>query len=109
VEPFFRVVEMSQVQERGPLKVRLIGYASATTVVLVGCVGLAGWVFNIAALRTIVPVMAYMPGMDGFEATIAIREKEKSTGVHQPVIAMTALAMMAIVTSLLSQRVLPIK
>ena len=103
------MVEMSQVQERGPLKVRLIGYASATTVVLVGCVGLAGWVFNIAALRTIVPVMAYMPGMDGFEATIAIREKEKSTGVHQPVIAMTALAMMAIVTSLLSQRVLPIK
>jgi PAS domain S-box-containing protein len=51
---------MSQVQERGPLKVRLIGYASATTVVLAGCVGLAGWVFNVAALRTIVPVMASM-------------------------------------------------
>jgi PAS domain S-box-containing protein len=54
------VTEMSQVQERGPLKVRLIGYASATTVLLVGCVGLAGWVFNVAALRTIVPVMASM-------------------------------------------------
>jgi len=53
-------VEMSQVQERGPLKVRLIGYASATTVVVVGCVGLAGWFFNVAALRTIVPVMASM-------------------------------------------------
>ena len=35
----------------------------------------------------------HMPAMDGIEATIAIREKEKSTGLHQPVIAMTALAM----------------
>jgi PAS domain S-box-containing protein len=35
----------------------------------------------------------HMPGMDGIKATIAIREKEKSTGLHQPVIAMTALAM----------------
>ena len=51
---------MSQVQERGPLNVGLIGYASATTVALVGCVGLAGWVFNVEALRTIVPGMASM-------------------------------------------------
>jgi CheY-like chemotaxis protein len=35
----------------------------------------------------------HMPDMDGIEATIAIREKEKSTGLHQPIIAMTALAM----------------
>jgi two-component system, sensor histidine kinase and response regulator len=35
----------------------------------------------------------HMPDMDGIEATIAIREKEKSTGLHQPVVAMTALAM----------------
>jgi CheY-like chemotaxis protein len=35
----------------------------------------------------------HMPGMDGLEATKAIREKEKSTGLHQPIIAMTALAM----------------
>jgi two-component system, sensor histidine kinase and response regulator len=35
----------------------------------------------------------HMPGMDGFEATTAIREKEKSTGLHQPIIAMTAMAM----------------
>jgi two-component system sensor histidine kinase/response regulator len=35
----------------------------------------------------------HMPGIDGIEATKAIREQEKSTGLHQPVIAMTALAM----------------
>ena len=34
-----------------------------------------------------------MPDMDGFEATRILREQEKSTGKHQPVIAMTALAM----------------
>jgi two-component system sensor histidine kinase/response regulator len=34
-----------------------------------------------------------MPEMDGFEAVRVLREKEKSTGKHQPVIAMTALAM----------------
>jgi two-component system sensor histidine kinase/response regulator len=34
-----------------------------------------------------------MPEMDGFEATAAIREKEKGTGNHQEVIALTAHAM----------------
>jgi CheY-like chemotaxis protein len=34
-----------------------------------------------------------MPEMDGFDATAAIREKEKSNGVHIPIIAMTAHAM----------------
>jgi signal transduction histidine kinase/CheY-like chemotaxis protein len=34
-----------------------------------------------------------MPEMDGFEATAAIRGKEKSSGNHLPVIAMTAHAM----------------
>jgi two-component system sensor histidine kinase/response regulator len=32
-----------------------------------------------------------MPEMDGIEATIALREREKITGVHQPVVALTAL------------------
>ena len=34
-----------------------------------------------------------MPTMDGFEATAAIREKEKASGGHIPIIAMTAHAM----------------
>jgi two-component system sensor histidine kinase/response regulator len=34
-----------------------------------------------------------MPEMDGFEATRILREREKAKGGHQPVVAMTALAM----------------
>jgi len=34
-----------------------------------------------------------MPEMDGFEATSQLRLKEQNTGKHQPVVAMTALAM----------------
>jgi two-component system, sensor histidine kinase and response regulator len=34
-----------------------------------------------------------MPEMDGLEATIAIREREKTTGAHIPIIAITANAM----------------
>jgi CheY-like chemotaxis protein len=34
-----------------------------------------------------------MPGMDGYEATTAIREVERTTGAHIPIVAMTAHAM----------------
>jgi signal transduction histidine kinase/DNA-binding response OmpR family regulator len=34
-----------------------------------------------------------MPGMDGFQATAAVREMEKQTGAHIPILAMTAHAL----------------
>ncbi|MGA2118737.1 MAG: response regulator [Bryobacteraceae bacterium] len=34
-----------------------------------------------------------MPELDGFEVTAAIREQERRTGRHLPIIAMTAMAM----------------
>jgi CheY-like chemotaxis protein len=34
-----------------------------------------------------------MPDLDGFEATALIRKKEKESGTHMPIIAMTAHAM----------------
>jgi CheY-like chemotaxis protein len=34
-----------------------------------------------------------MPEMDGFEATVAIRKKEKDSGSHLPIVALTAHAM----------------
>jgi CheY-like chemotaxis protein len=34
-----------------------------------------------------------MPEMDGLEATAIIREKEKTSGTHQPIVALTAHAM----------------
>ena len=36
-----------------------------------------------------------MPQMDGFQSTAAIREKEKTTGIRVPIIAITGYAMKA--------------
>ncbi len=48
----------------------------------------------LASLRFDVVLMdLQMPHMDGFQATAAIREKEKTTGIRVPIIAMTGYAM----------------
>src|SRR5271169_3444006 len=44
-------------------------------------------------VSNVVLMDAHMPKMDGFEATAAIRAKEKRTGEHQIIIAATACAM----------------
>ena len=82
---------MSHVQQRNPLKVRLIAYASATTVALVGCAGLAGWVFNVEALRTFIPGMASMKentaialALTGISMLLLIRDAGSSTGSFTP-------------------------
>jgi PAS domain S-box-containing protein len=46
-----------------------------------------------AANYDIVLMDVEMPGMDGFQATAIIREKEKASGKHIPIIALTADAM----------------
>jgi PAS domain S-box-containing protein len=51
----------------------------------------------LAALRDgsfdVVLMDVQMPGMDGFEATTAIRAQERESGAHVPIVAMTAHAM----------------
>ena len=46
-----------------------------------------------AAAFDLILMDVQMPDMDGFEATGIIREQEKSTGAHLPIVAMTANAM----------------
>ncbi|WP_149108331.1 response regulator [Limnoglobus roseus] len=49
--------------------------------------------FGEGAAFDVVLMDVQMPEMDGFEATAAIRDRERTTGTHMPVVAMTAHAM----------------
>jgi two-component system sensor histidine kinase/response regulator len=58
--------------------------------VIVAADGQAAWSELQDGSFDVVLMDAQMPTMDGWEATAAIREKEKSSGGHIPNIAMTA-------------------
>ena len=45
------------------------------------------------ATNALILMDVQMPGMNGFEATGAIREQERSRGGHTPIVAMTAHAL----------------
>jgi CheY-like chemotaxis protein len=55
-----------------------------------GCAALEA---AIAGTYDVVLMDVQMPGMDGVDATAAIRERERAMGRHTPIIAMTAHAM----------------
>jgi diguanylate cyclase (GGDEF)-like protein/PAS domain S-box-containing protein len=55
-----RSAERALVDSRGPAAPRRIAFASAVVVALVGSIGFAGWAFNIAAFRSVVPGLATM-------------------------------------------------
>jgi CheY-like chemotaxis protein len=67
---------------------KTLGYAPATAVD--GAEALA----ELAARSFDLVLMdVQMPVMDGFEATVAIREQEQTSGTHLPIIALTAHAL----------------
>jgi signal transduction histidine kinase/CheY-like chemotaxis protein len=83
------VAEDNPVNQR--VVVRMLGKRGHKTTVanngLEALVALQGGVFDLVLMDV------QMPEMDGLEATAAIRESERGTGKHQPIVALTAHAM----------------
>jgi CheY-like chemotaxis protein len=61
--------------------------------VTLACNGLAAVAATEKDTFDLVLMDLQMPEMDGFEATTALRERERGTGIHLPVIALTAHAL----------------
>jgi two-component system, sensor histidine kinase and response regulator len=90
-KPSFRILLAEDNAVNQVLAVRLLekrGYS-----VVVAANGRAAVQAFEAQLFHLVLMDIQMPGMDGFEATAAIREAEKVTGKHIPIVAMTAHAL----------------
>jgi two-component system sensor histidine kinase/response regulator len=85
---FFRVLVAEDNQVNQLLTTRLLEKRGHRAVVVTN--GLEA----LEALKTenydLVLMDVHMPVMDGLEATAALRQREKETGFHQPVIALTA-------------------
>jgi signal transduction histidine kinase/CheY-like chemotaxis protein len=91
IRPPLRVLLAEDNEVNRALAVRLLGkLGHEVTAVSTGTEA-------IASLETgafdVVLMDLQMPGMDGFEATARIREMEKATGRHVPVVALTAHAL----------------
>jgi two-component system sensor histidine kinase/response regulator len=98
--------ETKSFQEQPALKVLIAEDILENQAVLKGFLGTRGYFVEavsngreaLAALEKrsfdVVLMDVQMPGMDGFEATAAIRAQEKISGAHLPIIAVTAYAML---------------
>jgi CheY-like chemotaxis protein len=76
------------------LAIRLLEKAGhRVTLAGTGCEALEAWESAVAPGFDIVLMDIQMPEMDGMEATAAIRTREKKSGKHIPILAMTAHAM----------------
>ncbi|HEY2646913.1 MAG TPA: response regulator, partial [Candidatus Acidoferrales bacterium] len=76
------------------LAIRLLEKAGhLVTLARTGREALDAWEAATAPAFDVVLMDIQMPDMDGMEATAAIREREKKSGTHVPILAMTAHAM----------------
>jgi two-component system sensor histidine kinase/response regulator len=92
-------------ENRGHLRILLVEDNAVNQLVALRLLEKSGHVVTVAAngrkalealeneTYDVVLMDVQMPEMDGWEATRAIREKEKTTGGHIPIVAMTAHAM----------------
>jgi CheY-like chemotaxis protein len=95
----------SQSTNKSRLRILVAEDNTVNQVVVVGLLEKQGYVATVAATGhevlaalereefDLILMDVQMPDMDGIEASLAIREKEKTSGGHMPIVALTAYAM----------------